>query len=165
MDKSEIFGKRYKDANIEELEGFTLEERNEFREWAAYLQPGWLVLFGPTGTGKTHIAAAITDDLPGMTTARYSERMLIENHISDEGFPDCVIVDHIGIIYPTQQEKKDMEELLSNMRATQNTVIICTDLHFGKMTSRWGRRVADEIYSHNNIIVDLSRFKSHRTGA
>ncbi|MFW6151297.1 MAG: ATP-binding protein, partial [Chloroflexota bacterium] len=122
---------------------------------------GWLVLVGPTGCGKTHIACAIANRnlAKGRAVFYISAADLLDhlratfNPASEVRYDDLfeqvkraplLILDDLGVQEGSPWAREKMEQLLNHRFNGQLPTVLTTDLPVEKLEPRLAGRVRDE---------------------
>lgn len=132
---------------------------------------GWLIISGPSGTGKTHMAAAIANRLvaDGKPAKFVSVPDLLDhmratfergNDDGDSGGDDFVglfnhiieapmlVLDDLGVQSPTRWAEEKIDQVLSHRYARRLPTVLTTSLTVEQMPDRLRTRVTDPFISH-----------------
>ena len=142
----------------------------------------WLVLIGPCGTGKGHLAAAIAnqimrDNLGSVLFRKYIELVskikeswhgrtdVNENQIIAAARDcDLLILDEIGLQFETNAEKVILYRIIDGRYENVMPLIITTNLNESQLLKVVGERVLDRIYEPPSQILILN-WPSYRRGS
>lgn len=129
---------------------------------------GWLVINGPSGTGKTHIAAAIANRLveEGRPVKFVSVPDLLDhmratldrdtNDLDGDDFEDLfshiieapmLVLDDLGVQSPTRWAEEKIDQVLSHRYARRLPTVITTSLTIEQLPDRLRTRVTDPFIS------------------
>ena len=191
--ESERVGRLLKYSNLGALAGVTFQalsppgddraSQERFlrtREIAvAYAQnpEGWLVIVGPAGSGKTHMAAAIANecmdrgqavsfigvaDLLDHLRATYAPSSEVPY---DELFDQVrnvpiLVLDDLGLQSSTPWAQEKLSQLLGHRSNARAPTVITTDLPLEKLDDRMRARLADPALAHVLELGDPAAAKS-----
>lgn len=129
---------------------------------------GWLVISGPSGTGKTHIAAAIANRLvdEGRPVKFVSipdlldhMRSTLDRDSDDVGGDDfeglfshiieapMLVLDDLGVQSPTRWAEEKIDQVLSHRYARRLPTVLTTSLAIDQLPDRLRTRVTDPFIS------------------
>lgn len=138
-----------------------------------------MILFGTTGTGKTHLSIAIANDIiqrgytalftsvmEAVLTVRETyrresdktERKIIESFVR----PDLLIVDEVGMQYNTDSERVILFEILNARYQRERPVILIGNENLDGIRATIGKRIFDRFRSNKGIAVQFD-WNSYRT--
>jgi DNA replication protein DnaC len=128
---------------------------------------GWLVISGPSGTGKTHMAAAIANRLiadgkPAKFVSipdllDHMRASLVNEPDEDDGFEalftqiteaPMLILDDLGVHSPTAWAEEKLDQVLSHRYARRLPTVITTSVQLDQLSDRLRTRLADPFISH-----------------
>ncbi len=122
-----------------------------------------LVLLGRTGTGKTHMAAAICNALPAGTNATYitvadavrevrtghrgTDKAETENEILNSlgVAPDLLILDEVGANFDTPLHAEIAHELIDRRYRSQKSFVLISNLDRAALAQYLGERAMDRL--------------------
>lgn len=129
---------------------------------------GWLVISGPSGTGKTHIAAAIANRLvkdgrpvkfvsvPDLLDHMRSTLDRDQENSDGDGFENLfshiieapmLVLDDLGVQSPTRWAEEKIDQVLSHRYARRLPTVLTTSLAIDQLPDRLRTRVMDPFIS------------------
>lgn len=133
--------------------------RRALERAAAYANgaPGWLYLVGPCGAGKSHLAAAIVNELVyGGATAAYASvpellafiRSGFKDNTADERLNllkgvDVLVLDDLGTEQGTEWALEQLFVLINHRYLEDRTTIITSNLQLAEQPARIASRIAE----------------------
>ncbi|MBU2738543.1 ATP-binding protein [Acidithiobacillus concretivorus] len=138
-----------------------------------------MILFGDTGTGKTHLSIAIAHDIiqrgytavftsvmEAVLTVRETYRRdshMTEREIIDSFVrPDLLILDEVGTQYNTDSERVILFEILNARYQRERPVILIGNENLDVIRATIGRRIFDRFRTNKGIAVQFA-WNSYRT--
>jgi DNA replication protein DnaC len=130
---------------------------------------GWLIISGPSGTGKTHLAAAIANRLiadnrpakfvsvPDLLDHMRATLDRDDNDTDAEDFESLfvhiieapmLILDDLGVQSPTRWAEEKIDQVLSHRYARRLPTVLTTSTPVEQMPDRLRTRVLDPFMSH-----------------
>lgn len=153
-------------------EGFsdpsTFRRAKEAAQTYSHDPMGWLVIIGPSGTGKTHLAAAVANRLiaDGKPAKFVSVpdlldhmRATLDRNGDDPDADDfeglfshiieapMLVLDDLGVQSPTRWAEEKIDQVLSHRYSRRLPTVITTSLVLEQMPDRLRTRVADPFIS------------------
>jgi hypothetical protein len=114
-----------------------------------------LLLFGPTGCGKSHLAAGAMRELVGTgLRGRYFDcpeligdlRMGLDDELFTELMtPAIVLIDDVGAVDGTQAQKDRLQTILFKRYAERKTTILTTNLDNARLSKYIGDRMRSRL--------------------
>lgn len=139
--------------------------RRAFQAASAFVQEpqGWLMFSGGVGRGKTHLLAAIGNDLLGVgksvvyanaprmlgrLKATFNERngMSFEDRFTGLKEVDVLLLDDLGTEYSTEWAQTTFFELLDHRYSNKRATVIASNLKRGSFRGRLGSRLKEALY-------------------
>ena len=137
-----------------------------------------LMLYGTTGTGKTHLACgiaieAIKQGFKAKFTETYDillqvketyrkDSMTTEAQIvRDLLVPDLLIIDEVGIQYGTDSERIIMSNLINKRYRSMRPTILLSNLNLNEISEYLGQRVIDRMNEDEGTFLSLE-WQSYR---
>ncbi len=125
---------------------------------------GWLVLTGPSGTGKTHLAAAITNHAMSKGhPARFVVVPELMDHLRATFSPDAevryddlfdqvvsaplLVLDDLGGHSPSPWAEDKLDQILTHRYDARLPTVITSSLTPSEMSDRFRARINDSIFS------------------
>jgi DNA replication protein DnaC len=132
---------------------------------------GWLYLYGPPGAGKSHLAAAIANDLAknGEAVAYASVPDLLafvrrgmDDNSADDRFEglrgvDVLILDDFGTENMTGWSVETMFRLIEERDKFQRATVITSNLHYDDLNPRIASRLAGMVRLIPMLVSDYRR--------
>lgn len=157
-------GQRYA-LKISKLYADKFEERLEIG--------GGMVMCGSPGTGKTHLAAAIANQViesgrnvvfvSAMKALRRVKSTFGNNSIENEDDvirsfrqPDLLIIDEVGVQYGSDAEKLILFEILNGRYEDMRPTIVLSNLEEDDLSTFLGARVVDRLYEGGGAVVPFT---------
>jgi len=142
--------------------------------WAERLKEGdSLILYGNTGTGKTHLACGVANGVIDLgSTALYvtaydlvravksswqrgaekTETEIIKSFLS----PDLLIVDEVGVQFGSDAEKLVLFDVINKRYADMRPMILISNLRLDDIEGYLGSRVVDRFYEGKSRAVPFT---------
>ncbi|OWK42173.1 DNA replication protein DnaC [Fimbriiglobus ruber] len=138
-----------------------------------------LILCGNAGTGKTHLACGIAQDVISKheksaiystvgrafrkvkDTYRRDSRVSEEDAISFFAVPDLLVIDEIGVQYGSETEKNILFEIVNERYEALKPTILISNLAIAPLTEYAGERVIDRMKENGGKLIVFD-WKSHR---
>jgi DNA replication protein DnaC len=121
---------------------------------------GNLLILGPVGTGKTHLAAAIVcaravEDKKSLytTSTKISDHALAEKSLSWFTQADFLIIDEIGRGYKTEAEERRMFELVNDRYNAMKPTVFIGNILKEKFKEAVGEALADRIGESVKVVT------------
>jgi len=148
-----------------------------------YKAGGGLVMCGKPGTGKTHLAAAITNIVISKceksvlfvsvmqairrvkdTYRRDSEKTESEA-IAAFNLPDLLIIDEVGVQFGSDTEKMILFEIINNRYQDMLPTILISNLSLEELNDYVGARVVDRMREGGGAIIsfDWDSYRGNRS--
>jgi len=134
---------------------------------------GGLVLCGRPGTGKTHLAIAIANQIMGtgrsavFMTVIKAVRSVKETYSRDSErsesdaiqalvMPDLLILDEVGVQFGTEAEKLILFEILNGRYEEMKPTIVISNLEEGELGEYLGDRVLDRMQEGGGAVIPFT---------
>lgn len=132
---------------------------------------GWLYLYGPPGAGKSHLAAAIANDLAGNgepvayasvpDVLAFVKRGMSDNS-ADARFDgllniDTLILDDLGTENSTAWSVETIFRLIDEREKHSRTTVITSNLHYDNLHPRIASRIAGMVKLIPLLVSDYRR--------
>jgi DNA replication protein DnaC len=165
--KEEIFGKEYANATLSNL-FWSHDIIERVHEWTK--DPNrFLVLLGSSGTGKTHLCAALWDWAIKFSTSRhwdedaYLSKIKKSFDLSGDAFDELkqliddeyISFDDVGSDSFTEWNFKQIHKFIDIRRRMQMPTVITSNLSIQEISKKISPRTASRLMSKGNIIIDL----------
>lgn len=131
------------------------------------MKPG-LFIYGPTGVGKTHLAAAIcqalitrnevqplyvsTTELMAMAIARFNNEDSLIDPFIPAAEAEVLVLDDFGAEKPSEWSLSKFMELVDGRYRREQPTIFTSNLNMASIEAMYGSRIADRIYEHCEIL-------------
>ncbi|MDA0843237.1 MAG: IS21-like element helper ATPase IstB [Bacteroidetes bacterium] len=173
-------GKSFESLNFNEFKGIKKAQVNKFQVETSWIERAEnLLLFGPSGAGKTHIASAIgyaliekgirvkftaaTELVQSLQRAK--QELTLFNALAKLDRYPLLIVDDIGYVKKDEQETQVLFELIAH-RYEARSMIITSNQPF----SEWDKIFGDNMMTvaaidrlvHHATVLDFKREESYR---
>ncbi|WP_246523098.1 ATP-binding protein [Gemmata palustris] len=141
-----------------------------------------LILCGNAGTGKTHLACAVADQVIRnhskaavyMTagrafrkvkdTYRKNSQVSEQDALSAFAAPDLLILDEIGVQYGSDAERNILFEIVNERYEQMKPTVLISNLALPALTEFAGERVIDRLKENGGKLIVFD-WKSHRGAA
>lgn len=137
-----------------------------------------LILYGTTGTGKTHIACGIAIEvmkqgykakftetydilLSVKETFRKDSTTSESQIVRDLLVPDLLIIDEVGMQYGTDSERIIMSNLINKRYGSVRPTILLSNLNLEEISEYMGNRVIDRMIEDDSAFLNLE-WESYR---
>ncbi len=132
-----------------------------------------IIIHGPVGPGKTHLACAIASELfrkrfsiyyvttTGMirdirstwhTDSEQQERDVLKRYTT----PDLLILDEIGVQYGTESERLLITDVIDQRSMSALPVIAISNLQLSEIRQKVGQRAFDRLSGYESLIIPFS---------
>lgn len=142
---------------------------------------GGLILCGEPGTGKTHLAAAMVNQLiidgysALFTTTMRAIRRFKETYDKDSQTterevlkalirPDLLVLDEVGVQFGTETEKLILFELINSRYEYMKPTVIVSNLSHDNLAAFLGGRIMDRLTEGGNVVLAFD-WESYRSKA
>ena len=161
-----FFGNRFVGAHLSKID-INEENNSKVANWLLY-RKNFMVIMGENGTGKTYLCSAITAcmlNIP-LEIEVYKESKLfsligtdiINCRIDDE----LLILDNFGYSTYTDLRKEILTEIIHYRYASLKPTIIVVDVNREQFEEKYGKRLANYIFSIENTIIDMTGCGNYR---
>ena len=148
------------------------------REFAA-APPGWLVIVGEAGTGKTRLLNAVVSQWRGASRTAMTSAQLLDvwrQALDEEKFnatfngycnTPAFALDDLGAEKPTEWGQERLTMFLDHRYGRAMPTIIATNYDRAELSRRLGERIADRVFDRGTGLVKVVSLNvpSFRSGA
>lgn len=175
--QKQLFGQRYVGATLANV---SLPGRSAEKVAAWIKNPkDFIVLTGPSGTGKTYFCSAIIDQMAhrAQSIRGYNERDLLRKVRDTIGngssgdylqhlhmFIDdpLIIIDDVGSSGHTDWREEVLMETIDYRYAKELPMIVTSNLHKQEFFAQYGQRITSRLFSKENICISMNGMVDHR---
>lgn len=169
----------YRVDNEKQKRAFTLAKRYADKFEDRLTQGGGLVMAGKPGTGKTHLASAIANQV--MSTGRSAVFMSViravrsvkdtwrrdseaneQKAIDRLLAPDLLILDEVGVQWGSEAEKLIMFEVINGRYENMKPTILISNLPEAELEKYLGDRMLDRMREGGGAVISFD-WESYRT--
>ncbi len=134
---------------------------------------GGIVMCGNCGTGKTHLAAAITNEVISkhqksvlfisvMQAIRRVKETYSQKSDETEGqaiaafsLPDLLIIDEVGVQFGSNTEKMILFEIINNRYQEMLPTILISNLNLKELSNYVGERIVDRMREGGGAVISF----------
>lgn len=176
--QTKIFGRKYEGATLSKLRGPADESIGRLAAWIKEPK-GFLVIVGPSGTGKTYLCSAILENIPcsfrfvrGYTEDKLLSRIRESFNAGSSGDysarveslldDDLIILDDVGSTGYTEWREEILFHAVNFRYSHQKPTIITSNLNEKDFYKLYNPRLVTRIFSKEHTILDWSHYPNLR---
>lgn len=173
----EMFGKKFVGATLAKI-SLPGESAEKIIKWLAKPR-NFIVMTGPSGTGKTYFCAAMVDAILEKYeyVRSFNEGALmtkVRNFISSSSNGDyleymtdfcsekLMIFDDLGASGHTDWREEVLMELVDYRYREQLPTIFTSNLSRQEFFDSYGKKIQSRLFARENIIIDISEIQDYR---
>lgn len=158
---------RYQGATYDQLSGLD-KHIAKCRTYAAATVPAqWLTIGGNSGTGKTHLAACIVQEMARRCLATFGwinagefslrvhdliNRGGLHDYIGEQTAPDVLVFDDLGVEGTAESVRVAIYTVLNRRYERRKRTILTTNLKMTDLVAKLGQQVADRLVRTGTFI-------------